>query len=83
MKLKAITRKRSARRRRVPSPKAHTTESFSLHYEDLHSARRFKPLHYVFIGIVFAILATGFTLALVTRHNSNASAEQQQTQEVR
>ena len=75
MKLKTTTRKKSTKRRRVPSPRIHTSDSFSLHFEDLHSARRFKPMHFLFLGIAFAFIAGTFSLALIARHNSRAAAE--------
>lgn len=83
MKLNTATKRKTSKRRRVPSPRIHTNDSFSLHFEDLHSAKRFKPLHFMFLGIAFAIIAGSFTVALISRHNSNASAEKPQTSEVR
>ena len=76
MKLRTTTKKKSSKRRRVPSPRIHTNDSFSLHFEDLHSAKRFKPMHFLFLGIAFAIIAGAFTVAMITRHNGDAAAEQ-------
>lgn len=85
MKINTKTNKKSTKRRKVPAPRIHTTDSFSLHFEDLHSARRFKPMHFLFLSIAFLIIAGAFSIALITRHNSEASAQRQkpQIQEVR
>lgn len=83
MKIKSLSKPRSSRRRRVPSPKAHTTESFRLHYEDLHSARRFKPMHFMFLSVAFLVIAGAFTIAMIYRHGSEATAEEPLTSEVR
>jgi len=83
MKLKTTTKKKNGKRRRVPSPRIHTTDSFSLHFEDLHSARRFKPMHFLFLSIAFAVIASSFTFALISRHNSEAAAEKQSTTETK
>lgn len=82
MKQKNISRSKSRstnKRKRVPSPRIHTTDSFSMHYEDLHSARRFKPLHFIFLSIAFLVIAGSFTVALLSRQGSEASAEQTQS----
>lgn len=50
-----------------------------MHYEDLHSARRFKPLHFIFLSIAFLVIAGSFTVALLSRQGSEASAEQTQS----
>jgi hypothetical protein len=83
MKLRTSTKKKHTKRRRVPSSSVHTTDSFSLHFEDLHSAKRFKPLHFMFLSIAFLVIAGAFSIALITRHNSEASAEQPQVVEVK
>lgn len=81
MKLKTTSsRKKLNRRRRVPSPRVHTNDSFSLSYEDLHSARRFKPMHFMFLSLAFLVIAGAFSIAMIARHNGQATAEQTQLQ---
>ncbi len=75
----SISKNRSSKRKKVPSPRIHTTDSFSMHYEDLHSARRFKPMHFIFLSVAFLIIAGSFTAALITRRSDGASAEQNQS----
>lgn len=82
MKTKTISRNKSNKRRRVPSPRVHTTDSFSLHYEDLHSARRFKPMHFMFLSIAFLVIAGAFSIAMIYRHGSEATAEQTEQSEI-
>ncbi len=83
MKTKTISKNKSNKRRRVPSPRVHTTDSFSLHYEDLHSARRFKPMHFMFLSVAFLAIAGAFSIAMIYKHGNEATAEQQQISEVR
>lgn len=76
MKIKSpLSRSKTSRRRRVPSPKEHTTESFRLHYEDLHSARRFKLMHFMFLSVAFLVIAGAFSIAMIYKHGSEATAE--------
>lgn len=84
MKIKSpLSRSKTSRRRRVPSPKEHTTESFRLHYEDLHSARRFKPMHFMFLSVAFLVIAGAFSIAMIYKHGSEATAEEPLSSEVR
>lgn len=83
MKIHTKTNKKTTKRRKVPAPRIHTTDSFSLHFEDLHSARRFKPMHFLFLSIAFVVIASAFSLALIARHNSEASAEKPTTSETK
>lgn len=74
--MKSKTTKKSSKHRKVPSPRIHTTDSFSLHFEDLHSARKFKPMHFIFLSVAFLVIAGAFSIALISRHNGAATAEQ-------